>query len=312
MIDGHIHIERGEYTLDWINQFVRRAVEMNLDEIRLLEHNFRFEEFVPMYDSVCAYSDFVNAWFHRVGGVKKLDDYLRLIDQVRGEKWPVRIKFGLEVCYFKEFEDLTAKLTQGKGFDFLLGSIHFVNDFAFDHTADLPVLMYRLDAMGFGADGRQLPVYGPVDESSAIRKIIASSACFTLKDIAPGDTVAIGDCTVHVGDARHPVPAIGFRAECGGRIFGYTGDTNTLPSLPSFYQGCHLLLADGLFPESAWAEQKPHLSAALAAAIAREAKAEKLVLTHLNPLFSSDTLLREARKNHAQVTLAAQGACMEI
>ena len=34
MIDGHIHIERGEYTLDWINQFVRRAVEMNLDEIK--------------------------------------------------------------------------------------------------------------------------------------------------------------------------------------------------------------------------------------------------------------------------------------
>ena len=188
----------------------------------------------------------------------------------------------------------------------------FVSHWHFDHTADLPVLMYRLDAMGFGADGRQLPVYGPVDESSAIRKIIASSACFTLKDIAPGDTVAIGDCTVHVGDARHPVPAIGFRAECGGRIFGYTGDTNTLPSLPSFYQGCHLLLADGLFPESAWAEQKPHLSAALAAAVAREAKVEKLVLTHLNPLFSSDILLREARKNHAQVTLAAQGACMEI
>ncbi len=137
MIDGHIHIERGEYTLDWINQFVRRAVEMKLDEIWLLEHNFRFEEFVPMYDSACAYSDFVNAWFHRVGGVKKLDDYLRLIEKVRDEKWPVRIKFGLEVCYFKDFEDLTVKLTQGKGFDFLLGSIHFVNDFAFDHTAEL-------------------------------------------------------------------------------------------------------------------------------------------------------------------------------
>lgn len=38
MIDGHIHIERGEYTLDWINQFVDRAVEMQIDEIWLLEH----------------------------------------------------------------------------------------------------------------------------------------------------------------------------------------------------------------------------------------------------------------------------------
>ena len=75
MIDGHIHIERGPYTLEWIRKFVDRAVETGLDEIRLLEHNFRFEEYVPMYDSVCAHSDFVNEWFHRVGGVKKLDEY---------------------------------------------------------------------------------------------------------------------------------------------------------------------------------------------------------------------------------------------
>lgn len=54
MIDGHIHIERGTYTLDWINQFVSKAVEMEIDEIRLLEHCYRFDEFVPMYDSVCA------------------------------------------------------------------------------------------------------------------------------------------------------------------------------------------------------------------------------------------------------------------
>ncbi len=38
MIDGHIHIERGAYTLDWINQFVSKAIEMEIDEIRLLEH----------------------------------------------------------------------------------------------------------------------------------------------------------------------------------------------------------------------------------------------------------------------------------
>lgn len=49
MTDGHIHIERGAYTLEWINRFVDRAVETGLDEIRLLEHNFRFAEFAPMY-----------------------------------------------------------------------------------------------------------------------------------------------------------------------------------------------------------------------------------------------------------------------
>ena len=136
MIDGHIHIERGEYTLDWINQFVNRAVETGLDEIRLLEHCYRFEEFVPMYDSVCAYSDYVDAWFHRQAGVLKLADYLELIRQIREVQFPVKVKFGLEICYFKEFESLIANLTKDKGFDFLLGSVHFVDNFAFDHKPE--------------------------------------------------------------------------------------------------------------------------------------------------------------------------------
>ena len=136
MTDGHIHIEKGPYTLEWIQKFVDKAVEMNLSEIRLLEHNYRFEEFVPMYDSVCAYSEYVDAWFHRNAGAHKLEDYLELIRKVRNEKYPVDIKFGLEICYFREHEELTAKLTKDKGFDFLLGSIHFVDDFAFDHKPE--------------------------------------------------------------------------------------------------------------------------------------------------------------------------------
>ena len=136
MIDGHIHIERGPYTLDWIRKFADKAVEMQLDEIWLLEHNFRFEEFAPMYDSVCAYSAYVDAWYHRQTGRVKYGDYLDLIQRVRETQFPVKIRFGLEICYFREFEDLTAELTKDKCFDFLLGSVHFVDDFAFDHKKE--------------------------------------------------------------------------------------------------------------------------------------------------------------------------------
>lgn len=136
MTDGHIHIERGPYTLEWINEFVKKAVEMQLDEIRLLEHCYRFEEFVPMYDSVCAYSDYVNKWFHSQAGVLKLADYLELIRKVRNEQYPVTIRFGLEICYFRGHESFIAEQSKGKGFDFLLGSMHFVDDFAFDHKAE--------------------------------------------------------------------------------------------------------------------------------------------------------------------------------
>ena len=137
MIDGHIHIEKGDYTLDWIQQFVDRAVEMELDEIRLLEHNYMFKEFEPMYDTVRSCSDFVNNWFNSKACKKSYEQYLDLIDKVRAKQYPVSIKFGLEVCYFKDYEELIKEQTKDKGFDFLLGSIHFVDNFAFDHTAQL-------------------------------------------------------------------------------------------------------------------------------------------------------------------------------
>ena len=183
----------------------------------------------------------------------------------------------------------------------------FLSHWHFDHTADLTVLLYRLEALG-----KTLRVYAPVDESSAIRKIVASASCFDLTDVVPGDTVTVGTCTVRVGKARHPVPAVGYRIESEGRILGYTGDTNTLPSLADFYRGSSLLLADGLFPAESWTEAKPHLSAALAASLAAEAGAERLVLTHLNPLVSPRLLLREAQALHPCVALASPGAVLDV
>lgn len=82
MVDGHIHIERGEYTLEWIEQFVGKAIEMELDEIQLLEHCYRFKEFEPMYDSVCKYSDYIDKWFYRQSYGLQLGDYLHVIQKL--------------------------------------------------------------------------------------------------------------------------------------------------------------------------------------------------------------------------------------
>lgn len=177
----------------------------------------------------------------------------------------------------------------------------------FDHAADLTVLLYRLEAVG-----RTVRIYAPADESSALRKIVSAASCFELTDVAPGDTFTVGSCTIQVGEARHPVPAVGYRIESEGRVFGYTGDTNTLPSLAGFYRGASLLLADGLFPSENWAEGKPHLSAALAAGLARDAGAGQLVLTHFNPVFPSRLLLREAQAVCSRVSLAVPGAVLDI
>ena len=215
---------------------------------------------------------------------------------VQTEQSLIQLEFGSGIL-----SRLTAR-TAPEGLDAVL-----LSHWHFDHAADLPVLMYRLDALG-----AVLSVYAPEDNASALRKIVASSPSFRLITVAPGDEFAVGDCTVRVGEARHPVPAVGFRLSVPGADFGYTGDTNTLPSLAGFYRGCDCLLADGLFPSESWTEQKPHLSAALAAKLASQAGCKRLVLTHLNPLIPTNSLLTEARAEFGNVSLASAGVTLTV
>ena len=49
-------------------------------------------------------------------GKKDYKEYLDLIDKVRANQYPVSIKFGLEVCYFKGWEELIKDQTRDKGF----------------------------------------------------------------------------------------------------------------------------------------------------------------------------------------------------
>lgn len=136
MLDCHIHIEKGEYTPGWIDEFVNAALKSGLTEIWLLEHCYLFREFVPMYEGTCAQSPYIKSWFTRKAGTRNLSDYLRLAEKIRSADYPVKIRFGLEICYFKEFENLIYRETKDLGLDFLVGSTHYIDNFAFDHKPE--------------------------------------------------------------------------------------------------------------------------------------------------------------------------------
>ena len=183
----------------------------------------------------------------------------------------------------------------------------FLSHWHYDHTSDLLPLIYRLEAVGC-----VLPVYAPADGDSPLRRLIAASSCMKLTDLSAEDVLSFGSTEVTVLPARHPVPAVGFRFSSGHRVFGYTGDTNTLPSLADDFRGCDLLLADGLFPQASWNESKPHLSACLAAQLARDAGADRLVITHFNPAFSRELLLSEARTVFSCTSAAVPGSVLSV
>lgn len=222
---------------------------------------------------------------------------------------------GATSGYLLETEDGLFQFDLGSGVLSVLTSLTapesldalFLSHWHFDHAADVPVLMYRLEALG-----KTLRVFAPEDAGSALFRLVSASSAFSLTPVKPGQQLSIGATSFSVTAARHPVPAVGYRISCGGRSLGYTGDTNTLPSLRDDFRGCHLLLADGMFSSALWAEDKPHLSAALAAQLAEDSCSDQLVITHLNPTIPPESLLREARSLHPATRLAESGLLLTV
>ena len=182
----------------------------------------------------------------------------------------------------------------------------FISHWHFDHAADVPVLMYRLQALN-----RTLCVYGPADPDAALYRLVSSESCFAFSEVKAGDTFSVNGTVFRVTSARHPVPAVGYIAAGEGRSFGYTGDTNTLPSLSEEYHGCDLLLSVGIFTRETWTESKPNLSAEQAARLASDACVGSLIITHLNPFISRRILLDEARAVFPRTQLAEPGITIE-
>lgn len=135
MLDAHVHIEKGDYTIQWITEFVNVALKRGLSEIYLLEHSHRFKEFKDIYKNFAQYNDYQKSWLDKKLKLS-LDDYKGLILKVKSEKFPIKIKFGLEVCYEEGMEENISNILQGFNWDFVTGSVHWVDGWGFDHKKE--------------------------------------------------------------------------------------------------------------------------------------------------------------------------------
>lgn len=135
MVDGHIHIERGSYSKDWINQFVNVALQRGISEIYLLEHSHRFREFASVYKLISDYSEYQNEWLSRKMEIS-LNDYILFVAEMRQIDFPIKVKFGLEVCYIEGEEGRIKDLINDYDWDFVTGSVHWIDGWGFDHKKE--------------------------------------------------------------------------------------------------------------------------------------------------------------------------------
>ena len=114
--DYHMHLERGPWTLDWLERFVDTARARGLREIGFSEHPHRFREYRAIYPLTLPWVDAQNT--------EPLDSYLRLIEQARGAGLPV--KLALEWDYIPGFEVALERAVGAHPWDYAIGSVHWL------------------------------------------------------------------------------------------------------------------------------------------------------------------------------------------
>jgi ribonuclease BN (tRNA processing enzyme) len=184
-----------------------------------------------------------------------------------------------------------------------------------DHIADINPL---LRARALRDDpARPLPLYAPV---GALRAVLALDrpgmldGAFDLRDVAGGDTLAIGPFEVVTRSLPHFLPNLGLRIGADGRSITYTGDAGPSGDLVELATGTDVLLAEATFVDQVPADNAGYLSSALdAAEQAHRAVARRLLLTHLSPGTDPDASVAAARTAFAErIDVATAGVVVEL
>ena len=124
IVDYHMHLrdphEGIDHTVEAVERFVEIAVDRGLDEIGFTEHVYYFEQTRVLWTEP----------FQVERCVYDLERYVGAVVEAKDRGLPV--KLGLEVDYVAGRERETTELLAPYPWDYLLGSVHFVDGFPVD------------------------------------------------------------------------------------------------------------------------------------------------------------------------------------
>ncbi len=142
MIDYHLHLwAHGKRdigpTIDDLASYAEKAKENGVVEIAITEHLFRFVQtdkilgsYFRRYPDTEMRSYMENYWKDHARA--DLDHYVEVA--LAAKAAGLNVVVGMEVDYYEGEMDKVSELLAGYPFDVLLGSIHWVRDWPFDHT----------------------------------------------------------------------------------------------------------------------------------------------------------------------------------
>jgi histidinol-phosphatase (PHP family) len=129
IVDYHMHLrdpeERIEHAFVAVERFVETAVTRGVDEIGFAEHVYYFRQTRPVW----------TLEYQTERCVYDLEGYVDAVLEAKRQGMPV--KLGLEVDYVGDRQDELAAILESYPWDFLLGSVHWVDGLAVDQEPGL-------------------------------------------------------------------------------------------------------------------------------------------------------------------------------
>ena len=176
MIDYHLHLwPHGQAdvgpTVEGLAEYAEKAKAQGIVEIAVTEHLFRFAQaekvlgrFFQRYPDSPMRTLMHNYWHDHAKA--DLDFYVEVAQEAKSAGLPIVV--GLEVDYYDGEMDTVRDLLEGYPFDVLLGSVHWIDAWPFDHVSD-PLVNAAWDDYGVeGAWDRYTRSLGELAESGVV------------------------------------------------------------------------------------------------------------------------------------------------
>lgn len=142
--DLHWHLERGRIDREYALRFLERGLRAGIQFFGVTEHTHHFLQFQPLYEPVLRdetpLGDRQRAWY-QAHFHEDVERYVELVLRLKGEGWPIAL--GLEVCFFSETIALAKELLSNYPWDYLVGSVHWIDGWGFDFRFNLPEWKHR-------------------------------------------------------------------------------------------------------------------------------------------------------------------------
>lgn len=131
--------QQGCYSNEWLDLYLAQAKKLGLKEVGIVDHLYRFQETRHYFEKYMLLdnSDIGRAqryWLDRVM-TEKITDFVEMIVAAK-ERWRqqgVELKLGIEADYFIGGEEELSALLDKHPWDYIIGSVHFVDGWGFDN-----------------------------------------------------------------------------------------------------------------------------------------------------------------------------------